>query len=260
MPADSPPPAQQDEVPLDVLWTRYKSNADVESRQELVRRHQPLVRYLAEHQAAKLPRSVDVDDLMQEGNFGLMDAIEKFDPSRGVKFKTYCGTRVRGAMLDSLRSQDWVPRLARQRAALVEKTTARLHEELGRAPEEAELANALDLPVTAVRDASPRAMHSISDRRQQQTEGFDQQLDGLAEATHGDPVDFAHRTDLVEALTKSLNAKEKGILHMYYLEGLTLREIGMRLSITESRVCQIHSNVIKRLRQRLEGDREQFQA
>jgi RNA polymerase sigma factor for flagellar operon FliA len=189
-----------------------------------------------------------------------MDAIDKFDPSRGVKFKTYCGTRVRGAILDSLRTQDWVPRLARQRGAQIEKTMRRLEEELGRAPSEEEIAKELKLPVTAVRAAAPLAMHSISDRRQTQTDGFDQQLDGLAEARTGDPVDFAHRQDLVEALTRSLNAKEKSILHMYYLEGLTLREIGARLSITESRVCQIHSNVLKRLRSRLDTDREQYHA
>lgn len=255
-----PDPSGLGPLSLEELWRRYKEEGGEELKQELVRRHQPLVRYLAEHQVAKLPRSVDVDDLVQEGIFGLMDAIDKFDPSRGVKFKTYCGTRVRGAILDSLRTQDWVPRLARQRAAQVERTILRLSEDLGRAPSEEEIAKELDLPVTAVRDASPLAMHSISDRRQVQTEGFDQQLDGLAEASHGDPVDFAHRPDLVEALTRSLNAKEKGILHMYYLEGLTLREIGARLSITESRVCQIHSNVLKRLRQQLESDREQYLA
>ena len=260
MAAASPDPSSLGPMSLEELWRRYKTDGGEDLRQELVRRHQPLVRYLAEHQVAKLPRSVDVEDLVQEGIFGLMDAIEKFDPSRGVKFKTYCGTRVRGAILDSLRTQDWVPRLARQRSALIDKTVRRLEDELGRSPSENEIASELDLPETAVRDASPRAMHSISDRRQPQTEGFDQQLDGLAEARTGDPVDFAHRQDLVEALTRSLNAKEKSILHMYYLEGLTLREIGARLSITESRVCQIHSNVLKRLRQRLDTDREQYQA
>lgn len=260
MAADPTPPSDQDEMPLDEIWERYRKKPTNELKHELVRRHRPLVRYLAQHQASKLPHSVDVDDLEQEGVVGLMDAIDKFDPSRGVKFKTYCGTRVRGAMLDSLRGLDWVPRLARQRATKVDKVSARLREELGRAPEDTEVAKALDLPVAAVRDASPLAMHSISDRRQPTTEGGDSQLDGLAAASHGDPVDSVQRQDLVEALTRSLNPKEKSILQMYYLEGLTLREIGDRLSITESRVCQIRSNVIKRLRQHLEGDREQYQA
>lgn len=260
MAAESTPRTEHEELSLEELWERYQEERSPELKQELVRRHEPLVRYLAEHQAAKLPRSVDANDLAQEGIFGLMDAIEKFDPTMGVKFKTYCGTRVRGAMLDSLRSLDWVPRLARQRAAQVEQTSARLREQLGRAPEDTEVAQELDLPIHAVRDSSPLAMHSISDRRQPTADGSDPQLDGLAPSPDGDPVDFAHRQDLVEALTRTLNPKEKSILHMYYLEGLTLREIGEQLSITESRVCQIRSNVIKRLRQRLEDERDQYHA
>lgn len=240
------------------LWGELKHTNDDEIRHEIVRRHQPLVRYLAEHMARKLPRSVDVDDLIQEGSFGLMDAINKFDPERGIKFKTYCSTRIRGAILDSLRSRDWVPRLTRQRSTKIKDFTATFIEENGREPSVNEISETLDIPLKAVKNAQPLAMNQISDRRPAPNEDYDNSLDSISESREDNPFDAVNRKDLVEAITSQLGEKERSILQMYYIQGLTLREIGRALSITESRVCQIHSNVIKRLRSKLKGDADKY--
>lgn len=260
VPDPTPDPPEEEPVSTEDLWRAYKKDGAVEIRQELVRRHQPLVRFLAEHMVHKLPRSVDVEDLVQEGNFGLMDAIEKFDPERGIKFKTYCSTRVRGAILDSLRHQDWVPRLARQRANKVEKMREEWQYKYNREPTDREIAKHLEIPEKDLGKSRPRAMHNLSDRRVSPTTEGENQIDTLGESGEENPLDYTHRNDLIEVLTASLSDKERHILQMYYLEGLTLREIGSVLSITESRVCQIHANVIKRLRKRLDKDADQFNA
>ena len=253
-------PAGTPQVSTEELWAELKRTNDEDIRHEIVRRHQPLVRYLAEHMARKLPRSVDADDLAQEGSFGLMDAINKFDPDRGIKFKTYCSTRIRGAILDSLRAQDWVPRLTRQRAVKIQKFTANFVEENGREPSLEEISEALDIPLKAVKNAQPLAMNQASDRRPQPNEDYDNSLDSISESQEDNPFDAANKKDLVAVITDELGEKERSILQMYYIQGLTLREIGSALSITESRVCQIHSNVIKRLRTKLKGDADKFSA
>ncbi|MBC8369534.1 MAG: FliA/WhiG family RNA polymerase sigma factor [Planctomycetes bacterium] len=253
-PADSPQTSTEE------LWVELKRTNDDEIRHEIVRRHQPLVRFLAEHMASKLPRSVDVDDLAQEGSFGLMDAINKFDPDRGIKFKTYCSTRIRGAILDSLRSQDWVPRLTRQRAVKIQKFVADFIEDQGREPSIKEIASTLEIPEKAVKNAQPLAINQASDRRPQPNEDYDNSLDSIGESKEDNPFDVVNRKDLVAVITDQLGDKERSILQMYYIQGLTLREIGSALSITESRVCQIHSNVIKRLRTKLKGDADKFSA
>jgi len=261
MPTEASPSAdpEAEPIPTSELWRIYKKSGAAEVVAELVVRHQALVRYLAEHQAQKLPRSVDVNDLISEGNIGLMDAIKKFDPERGIKFKTYCSTRVRGAMLDSLRNQDWVPRLTRQRDSKTTKMREEWLYKFNREPTDQEIAERLEIPEKDLGKSRPHAMHNLSDRRVTPNADVDNQIDTLGESGEENPLDYAHRTDLIEVIKSSLSDKERHILQMYYIEGLTLREIGLALSITESRVCQIHSNVIKRLRQRLEGDSEQFQ-
>ncbi|HEX9792755.1 MAG TPA: FliA/WhiG family RNA polymerase sigma factor [Planctomycetota bacterium] len=257
------PPISAKDIPTEELWNQFKANGDPELKMELVERHQLLVRYVSERICSTLPRSVDVNDLIQDGNFGLMDAIEKFDHSRGIKFKTYCSSRIRGAILDALRSQDWVPRLVRQRAAKLDVIQRSWMSHSGRAPTLGELAKELevaepDLDV-ALKKAAPRAILNVSDRRVPVSEEGESQLESLAEARESDPTEFAVSRDLMAKITRSLTPKETGILEMYYAKGLTLREIGERLHLTESRVCQIHSNVIKRLRERLKPKRDQFQ-
>ena len=177
-----------------------------------------------------------------------------------IKFKTYCSTRIRGAILDSLRAQDWVPRLTRQRAVKIQKFTADFVEKNGREPSLEEISEALDIPLKAVKNAQPLAMNQVSDRRPQPNEDYDNSLDSISESQEDNPFDSANKKDLVAVITDELGEKERSILQMYYIQGLTLREIGSALSITESRVCQIHSNVIKRLRTKLKGDADKFSA
>lgn len=245
------------------LWRRYRETGDPRIKQEIVVRHQTLVRYVAERVCQNLPPSVEVDDLIQDGNFGLMDAIERFDLDRGIKFKTYCSSRIRGAILDALRTQDWVPRLVRQRAAKLERIQRQWLSRYGREPSQAELAEALAVEEPQVArelaKATPRAILNVSDRRLPAGEGGEAPLEVLAESREMDPAEAIQRRDLMEELTRSLTPKERTILYLYYREGLTLREIGEHLALTESRVCQIHSNVITRLRERLASRGDQYQ-
>lgn len=260
-PEEDPIPEPTPEpTPTEELWRLYKAEADLEVRQQLIDRYRPLVRFLAEHMSIKLPRSVDVDDLEQEGMFGLMDAIEKFEPERGFKFKTYCSTRVRGAILDSLRHQDWVPRLARSRSNKILKMREEFQNLHHREPTDEEIAEELGVKVKDVAKLNPKAIHNLSDRRVSPTLEGEGPMDSLGESREDNPLDFAHNKDMIDVITSTLSEKERSILHMYYIEGLTLAEVGSVLSITESRVCQIRSNVIKRLRHRLEKDSDQFHA
>ncbi|MAW61586.1 MAG: FliA/WhiG family RNA polymerase sigma factor [Planctomycetes bacterium] len=245
------------------LWAKYKKARGAKRRNELkaelVDLYLHLPQFHAERLAAGLPKSVQVEDLVQEGMFGLMDAIDKFDPSRGIKFKTYCGTRIRGAMLDGLRSQDWASRLMRQRANQAERIKQEYLSLHGRPPTEEELAEAMNLdPETLTKKTVPRSMVTISDRRADSGEQRNASIDTLKEGGEDDPSELFHRQDMMEVITRSLSEKERSILYMYYQEGLNLREIGEELNLTESRVCQIHGNVIRRLRDRLSDQREQF--
>jgi RNA polymerase sigma factor FliA len=244
--------------PTEELWLEFKKSGDPELKQELIERYLPLVKYTAEHMVNSLPKSVDVDDLIQEGNFGLMDAIEKFDLERGIKFKTYCNTRIRGSILDSLRGQDWVPRLARTRHNRAERLRQRFLSEKGREPNDEELAAELELDVNHLNKARAHSMLNMSDRRPDSTERRTS-IDTLSESIEVNPLESVNRADLMDVLTKPLSEKERKILYMYYIDGLNLREIGGKMSLTESRVCQIHGNVIRRLRERLKGSQDQFQ-
>jgi RNA polymerase sigma factor for flagellar operon FliA len=254
----SPPP--HDQVSTQDLWVAYKEKGGDDLREELVNRYQPTVRFLAERQCSKLPRSVDVQDLIQEGNFGLMDAIEKFDLDRNIKFKTYCSRRITGAMLDSLRGGDWVPRLARKRFADIGRFRDDFETKQGRQPSIQEIADALELKVDQVRHAEMTSMHSVSDRRSAPTEAGESQIDTLGESGEINPLDLVHRKDLVEVLTRSLTERERLILQLYFIESRTLSEIGEMLSITESRVSQIRTNTLERLKQRLAEHADHFQA
>ncbi|RMH02259.1 MAG: FliA/WhiG family RNA polymerase sigma factor [Planctomycetota bacterium] len=251
---------EEERLSAEELWLEFRRSGDQALRDELVERHQPLVCFLAERLCATLPASVDVDDMVQEGNFGLMDAIEKFDPGRAVKFKTYCSTRIRGAMLDALRSQDWVPRLVRQRSAQLQRLRQAWLTQYGSEPPDKEVARVLGTTVKGLAamlpKATPTTIHNVSDRRVAPDAGAEGDIDTLRETDEADPFDEADRKDLMEVLGRCLTQKERTILTLYHLEGLTLREIGLRLGLTESRVCQIHSSILKRLRNR--HDREKL--
>jgi RNA polymerase sigma factor for flagellar operon FliA len=197
---------------------------------------------------------VDVDDLVSMGTFGLIEAIDRFDLSRGIQFKTYCTSRIRGAILDNLRTNDWVPRLVRLRTNLVDRTLRRLYGTMGREPTAPEMAEALGMSVAEYealrREATPTAVLSLTDENGEDTDGAgNRMIDLIGDEKGDDPRTEQQRRDVHELLFKHLNEKERIVVQYYYYEGLSMREIAGMLRLTESRVCQIHSKVIRRLRE-----------
>jgi RNA polymerase sigma factor for flagellar operon FliA len=222
-------------------------------RNSLMERHLPLVKYIAERLLQTLPKSIELDDLISAGLFGLMDAIRGFDPERGIKFKTYCTTRIRGSILDQLRSQDWVPRLVRLKASKIDKALNRLTAEYGREPTHSELAESMEMePDELTREmdaASARSMYSLSEKwEDNDDEGSGEKIEVLEDHQATDPIQELNQNDLLAYMTRSLTPKERFIIEQYYRAGHTMREIGEMLNLTESRVCQIHSNVMDRLK------------
>lgn len=235
------------------LWSAYAKKQTPEVKSRLVEAYFPLVRYIAERLSSTLPASVDVDDLTSMGTFGLIEAIDRFDIGRGFQFKTYCTARIRGAILDALRTNDWVPRLVRLRVNLVEKTLRRLHADLGREPTAPEMADALGLSLDQYRDlceeASPVSMLSLTDESADDPEGGSRMIDLVRDEKGLDPRREQQRRDVQDLLFKSLSDKEQRILELYYYEGLSMREIASMLRLTESRICQIHAKVLRRLKE-----------
>jgi RNA polymerase sigma factor for flagellar operon FliA len=216
-------------------------------------RHQPLVRYIAERQLQTLPKSIDIDDLISWGNFGLMDAIRGFEPERNIKFKTYCTMRIRGSILDHLRSQDWVPRLVRLKASRIERAYQKLMGDYGREPTHAELASELQMEhdelAVEISSANAKAMFSLSEKwEDREDDSSVEKVDVLEDRRAIDPIGELNKRDMMHFLTRSLTHKERFIIEQYYQVGHTMREIGEMLALTESRVCQIHSNVMLRLK------------
>jgi len=249
------------------IWALYhkarakKQVAELETlRNALLERHQPLVRYIAERLLQTLPKSIELDDLVSWGNFGLMDAIRGFEPERNIKFKTYCTTRIRGAILDQLRSQDWVPRLVRLKAGKIDRALQKLTGEYGREPTHAELADALQMDhdelLAEMEGASAKAVFSLSEKwDDRDDDSAVEKVDVLEDKKSIDPIGELHKRDMMLYLTRSLTHKERFIIEQYYQVGHTMREIGEMLQLTESRVCQIHSNVMSRMKDML-GQRD----
>ncbi|MBI4601093.1 MAG: FliA/WhiG family RNA polymerase sigma factor [Planctomycetes bacterium] len=241
---------------IEEVWRDYKANGDKELRNMLIEKYLPLVKYIAERLLAKLPQNIELDDLTSAGIFGLMDAIEGFDLNRGVKFETYCTTRIRGAILDELRSLDWVPRIVRNKANRVEGAWKGLEMELGRPPTDSEMAERLQVSIDEyedlLRDASAITIVSLSDKaREDQGSKTLRTIDLLENKKQIDPEDELRRKEVTEFITKGLTKKERLIMILYYYEDLTMREIGATLNLSESRVCQLHSRIILRLKSQL---------
>lgn len=249
-----------DEVVTEDIWaiyTRAQKKKDADQleilRNVLMERHYPLVKYIAERLLQTLPKSIELDDLVSAGLFGLMDAIRGFDASRGIKFKTYCTTRIRGSILDQLRSQDWVPRLVRLKAGKIDKALQRLTGEYGREPTHAELAQQLEMEhgelSKEIVSANAKTMFSLSEKWEDRDDDSSmEKVDVLEDRKATDPIGELNRRDLLNYVTRSLTHKERFIIEQYYRVGHTMREIGEMLALTESRVCQIHSNVMGRLK------------
>lgn len=237
------------------LWNRFKGSGDRDARDRLILHYSPLVKYVAGRVAAGLPSSVDQSDLVSYGVIGLMDAIEKFDPERQIKFETYGIARIRGAILDELRAIDWVPRSVRARARAADRAYARLEHHLRRAPTDAELAEELHTTVADLQELA----------RQTQVAGvlqLDDVLFGRGETTLGEQLadqsdgpgvqlEMAETRRILAAAIDQLGEREKTVLTLYYYEGLNLAEIGEILGVTESRACQIHTKAVTQLRHRM---------
>jgi len=262
------------QMPTEDIWGYYRRAATAKARNEkyieemrnvLMELHLPLVKHIAERLLQTLPKSIELGDLESAGAFGLMDSIRGFDPDRGIKFKTYCTTRIRGSILDMLRSQDWVPRLVRLKASRIEKTLQRLQGEYGREPTHAELAAALDLDHTALSvelsQSRAKSMFSLSERwDDRDDDSGGEKIEIVEDQKSVDPVFELNRRDLMLHITKSLSHKERFIIEQYYDVGHTMREIGEMLALTESRVCQIHSNVMARLKDLLNSGSSELEA
>lgn len=237
---------------LAALWLDRGGPRDRTVRDLLVAHYGPLVRAVAARMAVGLPASVEVSDLVQAGVFGLLDAIARFDPTRGIRFETYAAQRIRGAMLDELRAQDWVPRTVRSRIREIERTREQLERRLGRAPDRREIAAELGLPLRElVRAGQHRRLVSV----EALAESASSVAESVVDESAPDPAEvFAlHETHReLAAAVRLLDERDRLVVQLYYVENRTLAEIGRLLGVTESRVCQLHARMVVRLRGRLE--------
>ena len=246
------------------VWVEFKKDQTRQDlRNRLMEKYLPLVRYNAERVWAKLPEGVDLNDLMSAGVFGLMDAIEAFDMERGVKFETYCVPRIRGAMLDELRTMDWVPRLVRSKASKLEAARKAVVAKTGQPPTDTELANEMGLSVQEFEkhknEASAIGLVSLN-KKWYETDSYKdvREVDVLQDAKGEDPTTGIQRLDVMKVVTKGLNRNERLIIILYYYEELTMKEIGSTLGLSESRVSQMHSSIVNRLQEQLNGRRPEF--
>jgi RNA polymerase sigma factor for flagellar operon FliA len=239
--------------PID-LWREYQAKQSDELRNQLVEHYLPIVRYTAERMRTSLPQSVELDDLISAGIFGLVEAIKSFDLERKIKFKTYASWRVRGAILDSLRAQDWVPRLVRTQQSKLGKAQAKAESLLGRPANDVELAGLMGITLAELRKMMNSA-NAVSVVSLQDTSGDSQDAsarsDLIEDPRAANPIADLQRRDVMEVITRELSLRERLILILYYFEELTLKEVGLALDISESRACQLHSKIIKRLKGKL---------
>jgi len=245
------------------IWREYRAVPRIELRNRLVERYVPLVKYNAERIWARLPDGVDLDDLISAGVFGLMDAIESFDLERGVKFETYCVPRIRGAMLDELRTMDWVPRLVRSKASKLEDARKTLEAEKGRPPRQEELAERLGLSLdelhALINEASAVSLVSLN-KKWYETDSYKdvREIDILEDKKAEDPTRRLQNRDLMRLVTRGLSRNERLIIILYYYEEMTMKEIGQTLDLSESRVSQMHSSIISRLQSLLNQRKPEF--
>lgn len=250
---------QRDEI--DTLWTKFKAG-DASLRDRLIEHYLPLARTTAERMHTKLPSHVDVEELIQAGVFGLMDAVDGFDPERGVKFEAYAKQRITGAILDDLRNQDFAPRLVRTHSHRLERAAKEVETETGALPSADQVAGKLGISL----DEYDRWMREINqanivslDRAsgENDSEGKEvRKIDTIEDGQIDAPTNNMERRELVELATRGLSRKEKLIVILYYVEELTMKEIGLVLDLSESRVCQVHHRILYRLKEQLMKLRE----
>ena len=255
---------------LDELWTEYKANETPDARERLILHYSPLVKFVAGRVAAGLPQNIDQADLVSYGIFGLIDAIDKFDPDRGFKFETYAISRIKGSIIDELRSIDWVPRSVRAKARSIERAYSKLENANKRTPDDGEIAGELDMTESELAQTLSQisfvglvALDELmavggggGERGSSTTVG-----EMITDGRH-DPVKSFEIDEMKHLLADAINRmpdRERLVLTLYYYEGLTLSEIGEVLGVTESRICQIHTKAILQLRARL-GEPERTDA
>lgn len=239
------------------LWESFKSTGDERAREGLILHYSPLVKFVAGRVGSGLPKNVDQADLVSFGTFGLIDAVDKFEPERGFKFETYAVNRIKGAILDELRALDWVPRSVRSRAREIQRTLAELEHRLQRTPTEEEVAEAMEVPLDTLRDQLGEianlgfvALDELLNPSERESGSMSELI---ADPKAIDPSGSFEKEETRYMLADSINRlpdRERLVLTLYYYEGLTLAEIGGVLNVTESRICQIHTKAVMSLRNR----------
>lgn len=244
-------------LPMTEVWTRYRAKREENVRNFLMEKFLHLVRYNAERIHTRLPAEVDIEDLMSAGIFGLKDAIDAFDLDRKVKFETYCAQRIRGAILDELRSMDWVPRLVRHRSNKVEQARQMIEKATGRAATDDEVASRLNVNAEEFdklkRDSFAVSTRSLSARTFSSDNGREvREIDVIRDDTQSNPLSDVQRRDIKDLMTKGLSRAERLIVILYYYENMTMKEIGSTLDLSESRVSQMHSSILARLKAQMQ--------
>ncbi|ROP43736.1 RNA polymerase sigma factor WhiG [Pseudokineococcus lusitanus] len=258
-----PPPSPEAEEAVRRLWVTFKETGDAGVRERLILHYSPLVKFVAGRVGVGLPSNVEQADLVSYGVFGLIDAIEKYDLERAIKFETYAIQRIRGAIIDELRALDWIPRSVRSKAREVEKTYAELEATLHRTPTEPEVAAKMGIPLKDLHHIFSQVSYVNLVALDELMSGGDKGGDGGGGLSLGDTLEDTSAEDPVMAFegeeTKfllaraidQLSEREKIVVTLYYYEGMTLAEIGRVLGVTESRICQMHSKAVLQLRTKL---------
>lgn len=256
--------AEFDQIPLPELWAEYGKSSRTEIRNYFWEKYLPLVRYISEKTYTRLPDEVDINDLMSAGQFGLMDAIDGFDPARGVKFETFSATRIKGAIIDELRAMDWVPRLVRSRTAKVSTVRDKFEMKHGRAPTDQEVSEALGATgeeLEKIIKDSGAVMTVSLNRKAFNSDGNKDvtEIDVLKDESQVNPFLQTQRRDVKDLLTKNLSRAERLIVILYYYEEMTMKEIGTTLDLSESRVSQMHSSILARLKAQMQNRTEDLE-
>ena len=252
-------------IEVEEVWRRYKVTGDLQARDELILAYSPLVKYVAGRMGTGLPAHVEESDLISYGLLGLIGALERFDPGRNIKFETYAISRIKGSIIDELRALDWVPRSVRSWARQVERTVTKLENELRRAPTDEEIAGELDVTIAEFHDI----LHQISSASIVALDEFwtlsgtsgDKVtlMDTIEDSASPDPsraFDIQEVKGILADAIKRLPERERIVIGLYYYEGLTLKEIGEVLGVTESRISQLHTKAILRLKGRIKEELE----
>jgi len=241
------------------LWLRFKNEDDSQARDDLILAYSPLVKYVAGRVASSLPQSVDTADLISYGIFGLIDAIEKYDLERAIKFETYAIARIKGAIIDELRAMDWVPRSVRSRAREIESAYVNLENELKRVPTDQEVADHMGVSIKDYADILTKLSYTSVVSFEELWVGNDREegqsaIGSIKDDTAEDPVTAFEGVEAKQILAEAIQTlpeREMTVIALYYYENLTLKEIGQVLGVTESRVSQLHTKAVLRLRAKL---------